>query len=326
MLYLGWGLVDGVIFKTNEYLKTLILIHKIFFGISIIKIIKYNQKLYNFSMKIQVISDVHLEFYENPKICNFIKSITPVLCIVGDLCCCDPTGFKKIKQFFDKITSMFELIIWVPGNHEYYRNSCSDKRGSVQGIDMQNSKFCSTYKNIKYLRNGRVEYLYGKTLYRFIGSTLWTCIPLQKAKEVENYMSDYAMIYVWSNKTKKCRKITCKDVNSWYKRNIAYIKKEIDNSKKLKNQKNKKYNNIKTIILTHHKPFYDKRIINRDVSSLAYESDQTNIMNSKHVDAWLYGHTHKHFRGKIGGCIVASNPRGYPREKTGLKSGYYIIV
>ena len=277
-------------------------------------------------MKIQIISDIHLEFYENPKICNFIKPITPILCIVGDLCCCDASGLKKIKLFFDKITSMFKLILWIPGNHEYYRNSCTDKKGTVQGIDSQNTKFCSMYKNIKYLKNSRIEYLYDQTLYRFIGSTLWTQIPAQKAKEIEKYMSDYSMIYVWSNKNKKCRKITYKDVNNWHKNHIAHIKQEINNSRKLKKQKNTKYNDVKTIILTHHKPFCNKQELNNNVLSLAYESDQTNIMNSKYVDAWLYGHTHKHFRGKIGGCTVVSNPRGYPREKTGLKNGYYIII
>jgi len=94
----------------------------------------------------------------------------------------------------------------------------------------------------------------------------------------------------------------------------------------LKKQKNSKYNSIKTIILTHHKPFIDSRSKYPLVESIAYETNQIPLMKSGCIDAWVYGHTHKHFKGKCGKCIVVSNPRGYPREKTGLKNGYFIIV
>ena len=281
-------------------------------------------------MKIQIISDIHLEFYENPKSCEYLKPKARILCIVGDLCCIDDA--KKIKLFFDKIHSMFKLIMWVPGNHEYYVSKCPDKYNTVYYIDLRNNKICSKYDNIKYLKNKRIEYLYNNTLYRFIGSTLWSYIPPKLGKDVENLMSDYSNIYLWNSRTKIARKITYKDVNLWHKKNIKFINNEINNSRKLKqhiskniqNQK-KKYSNIKTIILTHHKPFIDKDS-DRSSESCAYESDQTNIMKRSHVNAWVYGHTHKYYKGKIGDCLLASNPRGYPYQPTGFKNGGCINV
>ena len=36
-------------------------------------------------MKIQIVSDIHLEFYEKKSKYNFIKPSAPILCILGDL-------------------------------------------------------------------------------------------------------------------------------------------------------------------------------------------------------------------------------------------------
>lgn len=312
-------------------------------------------------MKIQIISDIHLEFYENGSY-NFIKPTSSILCILGDLCCCDGAGFAKIRRFFDKITKLFKLIIWVPGNHEYYQDRCAGRNGTTINVDIQSARICSKYPNIKFLKNNRIEYLHQKVLYRFICTTLWTYIPPRLGKEVEKFMRDYLKIHVWNPKVKKPRKLTYKDVNLWHRKGVEYIKKEIENSKKLKQNLKRKikyrntkkggiqkhsynqihqsnnfrkkrekmappmdYTSVKTIVLTHHKPFIDNKKIS-EVERISYESDQSNLLNSGHIDVWCYGHTHKYCHKKIGKCTVASNPRGYPREKTGYKIGFGITI
>ena len=293
-------------------------------------------------MKVQIISDVHLEFYED-KSYNFIKPTAPILCILGDLCCCDNSGFIKIKRFFDKISSWFKLILWIPGNHEYYQERCAGKNGTAANVDMQSARLCSKYPNIRFLKNSRLEYLHQRVLYRFICTPLWTYIPPRLGKEVEKFMSDYAKIHIWNPRSKAPRHLTYKDVNAWHRRGVNYIKKEIENSRKLKQNLKRKikyrsvkggarakippmdYTSVKTIILTHHKPFISNRKI-PEKERVAYESDQSNILNSGHIDVWCYGHTHEYCHKKIGKCTVASNPRGYPREKTGFKIGFGIIV
>jgi predicted phosphodiesterase len=268
-------------------------------------------------MKIQIVSDLHLEFWGNKKIYNFIRPAADILCILGDLCCIDPVGCKMIITFFKEISPKFRLIIWVPGNHEYYRDkqcpSCT-----IPEINKTARIITKKFKNIKYLNCETIDYLYKKTLYRFIGCILWTHIPDSKSKTIEETMSDYGKIYTsWSKKNAKAKRLNYKYVNAWHSKCLQFIKSELTKTNKLKKNivDNKNINNIKNIILTHHKPFLGKR--NTPVQ-MAYESDQMKLLNSGQIHLWGYGHTHEKFHRKIGKTILYSLPKGYRGQSTGF--------
>ena len=259
-------------------------------------------------MYIQIVSDIHLEFYPVRKIYSFIKPTAPILCILGDLCCCENLEMNKILNFFNEISPLFELIIWIPGNHEYYQDKKNDKNCITIFVDNRCRKICSKYPNIKFLKNQTLEYKMKNSniLYRFVCSTLWTHIPTNLGKSVQSFMSDYNKIYVWNTKDKIPRNITYKDVNMWHRKCIKFIKSEIEKTKHKK--KLKKYKNVKTIILTHHKPFITNSDYNNDIEKVAYESDQTKIFNSPHINFWGYGHTHRPFKGNMYNTIIVIIP------------------
>lgn len=268
-------------------------------------------------MRIQIVSDIHLEFHPLKKIYSFIKPTAPILCILGDLCCCEDLETKKILNFFNEVSPLFKLIIWIPGNHEYYQDKGGDRKCTTAAIDRRCRRICSGFSNINFLKNQCLEYESKKVLYRFICSTLWSHIPSSLGKSVQSYMSDYDKIYVWSKKDKSPRKITYRDVNLWHRKCVKFIKLEIDKTKRKK--KLKKYKDVKAIVLTHHKPFLTASDYTNDIEKVAYESDQTDIFNCPHVNFWGYGHTHRAYKNHMCDTLIVSNPKGYPYQRTKFK-------
>ncbi len=275
-------------------------------------------------MYIQIVSDLHLEFHPLKKTYSFIKPNAPLLCILGDLCCCDILEIKKINNFFTEISVLFKLIIWIPGNHEYYQDKHIDRECTINAIEKRCRKICSNFPNIKFLKNQTIELKSKRILYRFICSTLWSHIPNKLGKTVQSYMSDYDKIYVWNGKDKCPRNITYKDVNIMHRKCVNFIKSEINISKNKKSDK--KYKDVKTIILTHHKPFSSKSDYSSDVERVAYESDQTDIFSNTHVNFWAYGHTHRSCKENIYNTLIISNPKGYPYQRTKFKKGMRITI
>jgi predicted phosphohydrolase len=78
-------------------------------------------------MKIQYCSDLHLEFPQNKKFIeeNPLVPTGDILLLAGDI-----IPFSKLEQaneFFNRISSQFEMVYWLPGNHEYYHFDIAEK-------------------------------------------------------------------------------------------------------------------------------------------------------------------------------------------------------
>jgi predicted phosphodiesterase len=71
-------------------------------------------------MKIQYCSDLHLEFPENKHFIEQhpIEEQGEVLLLAGDIL---PFSLhEKQSAFIDYVADNFEVVYWIPGNHEYY--------------------------------------------------------------------------------------------------------------------------------------------------------------------------------------------------------------
>jgi predicted phosphodiesterase len=73
-------------------------------------------------MKFQYLSDIHTEQYKSnhkklKKIETFIKLSAPYLLLAGDV---DDPFSNLYKEFLSYLSSLFEYIFIIVGNHEYY--------------------------------------------------------------------------------------------------------------------------------------------------------------------------------------------------------------
>ena len=292
-------------------------------------------------MKIQIVSDLHLEF-RGKKINDLLIPSAPILCMVGDICVCgDPIDFAKFINFLNYFYTKFEAIIHIAGNHEYYTNSKAPPKelaeNTMTHIDKKLKQLNKQYANYHYLNNTTWEYVNKKTKkpYIFVGTTLWSYIPhnvdiydkdTKKTKNinlynaVEQHMNDYNYIYVAVRDPKikmPYRQYRVSDMQKKYKAAVSFLKKVISSSKESK----KTY-----ILLTHHKPLFDRDTDKRDEYTYAYESDLANVLLVRPFVAAAHGHTHIHYDKKINGVRVVSNPKGYLEQDTNYNDKFTIQV
>ena len=298
-------------------------------------------------IEIQIVSDTHIEFWEGKKslkAANFINPSCKILALLGDICCvASNNDFTAYKNFINELLPYYEHIIIVTGNHEYFYNPDNidkpidkpttkpidkpttkpiDKPTTkptyiFKYIDSKIKKYCLTNKKLHFLNNDKFIYRSGKTTYYIYGCTLWSLIPEEQYKFIQNNMNDYNYIYVKDKKTKQIRNILASETTKMFKKNVAKIQQQITKVKKINDRMSNSKEKHEIIILTHHKPYLSPSY-NINSRDSAYESDLKYLMQYP-VVLWGYGHTHHYDKSIIDGVILYSNPKGYPKQKTGYK-------
>lgn len=269
-------------------------------------------------LSLQIVSDLHVEFWEKRSKFKFITPKAPFLLLLGDICCCGSADdFVLFQRFIDEVLPQFEHIIFVAGNHEYYYNPPEIKdptaEHTISGIDKKISDyFKEKSPKLHFLNNKTLKLKVGTKTYLFIGATLWTWIPESRRKDVEEMMNDYQKIYVLDG---KIRHLTAKDVVEMHATCAKFIRSQVTRCKKTK---------MIPIVLTHHKPYLST---DYDVSSadIAYESDLSDLFSDISY-LWGYGHTHEADNSMQGKVWMYSNPKGYPYQKTMFKKAAIVKV
>ena len=117
-------------------------------------------------MKFQIISDIHLEYYNVlPELNYFFNVAAPNLILAGDICYYKHHNFLT---FFEKINLLYENIFFIPGNHDYYAHNEIPEIGFEQ-IDFIMKENLSHLKNVHFIQNDIIEY--DNTI--ILGNTLW---------------------------------------------------------------------------------------------------------------------------------------------------------
>jgi predicted phosphodiesterase len=257
-------------------------------------------------MLIQIVSDLHVEFWKGVDITKHIKPSAPILALLGDICCAvTEQDFILYKTLISQLLPHYQHIIIIAGNHEYYNNGNSLNSCTINATNMRLKNMCKISKKLHFLSNNTFKIKYDNIVYMFIGSTLWSYIPDNVKSNVQTQMTDYTRIYTNDSSP---RLITPNDVCTMYKKNVAYLTTKIKKAHDL---------HITCIVFTHHKP-YLKSNHNTQSCDPAYESDLKYLF--PYVKLWAYGHTHITDNRKINGCRVYSNPHGYPHERTGYST------
>mmetsp|Transcript_135059 Transcript_135059/g.431571 ORF Transcript_135059/g.431571 Transcript_135059/m.431571 type:complete len:391 (+) Transcript_135059:51-1223(+) len=154
-------------------------------------------------LRVQVASDLHLEFYEElPPFSQILQPAAPVLALLGDISALGhPRGIKVYEQFLEECCQHFDLVLLLAGNHEFYSNTASKKTAQdilayLRGLSASNPK-------LLVLENDSVD-VEG---VKIAGTTLWSAIPEHQTvagakalgkdivKTVEFSMNDYRLSY-----------------------------------------------------------------------------------------------------------------------------------
>lgn len=251
-------------------------------------------------MRLQIISDIHLEYRENryPHIPRKARNIA----LLGDI----GRPFSGVyARLIANLSHRFDNVIVVAGNHEYYSNL--KRKITVGEIKEQIARVCGEWNNVHFLDNTTVH-IDG---VRILGTTLWTQIPPEMRLEARKKMNDYSMCFIDKYPDLDAGvPLAPTHTTFWHETAVAWLKEELSSPG---------YLDTPTIVLSHHAPYNfetsDPRFENN--SRQCCYSTNLSAMFKPPIIAWAYGHTHHPYDRRVKGVRIVSNPLGYPGELPG---------
>ena len=252
-------------------------------------------------MKIQIVSDLHLEF-SDINIQN--QTDADVLILGGDIMIASKVHKPeseygiRFRNFLKRVSFQFPHVIYVMGNHEFY-----DSGRFFDSVDDMRAA-CAIHENIYLLERDSKQI----DDVLFVGGTLWTDMnkydPLT-LHAVRDMMNDYRAI---RNDKAGFRNLKPADTVERHRLTRGYIEQVVSDNK-----------DKKVVVVGHHSPSYQschEQYKNDYLMNGAYHSDLTDIMlDNPQIKLWTHGHTHHCFDYQVGDCRVVCNPRGYHQEQ-----------
>lgn len=237
--------------------------------------------------KFQIASDLHIE-YKNNEVPDPLTLITPtadVLILAGDIG--SFYKYDQLKSFLQKLCPYFKVVLYVPGNHEYYKQ----QGYQAQQMNILLKRFMKIEKSINNL------YVLNRSSVQIddvciVGCTLWSDATTVIPKFIVRVQSMNSLLY-----------------KQKFDSDLAYIEKMIEYCKK---------KNIKLLVITHHCPTYSvitSRKKKKDKYISLYASHLDHLLTDDQVHTWVCGHIHSNF-DKIteGGTHLVGNQKGKPKD------------
>jgi Icc-related predicted phosphoesterase len=236
-------------------------------------------------MKIQILSDIHLEF----GVREIPTGDVDVIVFAGDI----HLGEAGLKWMAEHVNNV--PVIYVLGNHEYYRHT-------YPGL-LNKLKTLTRKTNITLLEN-ESKRMNGIT---FHGATLWSDFELFGNAELAEWesqqsMNDYKLI----RKDPSYSRLRPADTLAQHKASMQWLEKSLKESKTKKN-----------VVVTHHAPSRKSvpELFQKHMVSAAFASNLDDFILDTNPDVWMHGHIHCSADYMIGQTRVICNPLGYPEEK-----------
>ncbi len=232
-------------------------------------------------MKLQVCSDLHLEFYEQPLHLLAKVDFAPdldFLALPGDIVVPCRMDGKNIQRALGFLSTKARHVIFVIGNHEYYG-------GSREQVEFVLGSYMP--KNFIWLRNNDVTV----DGVHFFGGPLWfPNLPLNQL--YERALADFSEIRG--------------DFRTWvYEENRQFREKFTE------------VVTPQTVVISHHLPHPRStplRFTNSQINRF-FVSDETNLITEKQPRLWIHGHTHNDCDYMLGETRVVCYPYAYPHER-----------
>jgi predicted phosphodiesterase len=242
------------------------------------------------SLKIQFVSDLHLEFPDNRAwlAAHPLEVTGDILLIAGDTAYLDlpDSGRETYKayDFWDWASRNYKQVIVCLGNHDFY--------GYYDLATMPDGYCLDIRPNVKAYYNSVVHL----PDVDIIVSTLWSFIEPDIDFIVERSVSDFYRIKYEGHR------LNAQNFNAEHERCLAFIKQSVTESK------------AKTkIVLTHHVPTQLCTVDEFKGSTIngAFTVELGDYIADSGIDYWIYGHSHRNMDAKIGKTQIISNQFGY---------------
>lgn len=261
-------------------------------------------------MRILIYSDLHLEFPDALRTFHVPLGLEfDAVILAGDIHS-HTHGLRWAANTFAG-----KLVIYVPGNHEYYG-------AHLFGL-LQEMRKVATEVGIHLLEQDQLIF----DGIRFLGTTLWTDFELfgtstpkiVAMREAGKCMPDFRTIRIGASRT---HSLTA----TRFAKQTAGILQPEDTVKLFERARNWLSEKLAepfdgmTVVVTHHLPSQQSvatRFENDPVSG-AFASKLDELVAQANL--WVHGHTHDSFEYTLGKCRVICNPRGYPRSVTSTSS------
>lgn len=251
-------------------------------------------------MKIQFLSDIHLEFnYSNYNMKFSDESDMVIIC--GDIC--PMYIIEAWNMLFNEIKRYNKPVYYIPGNHDFYRSTIDSVINSLKQKQKEIPNF--------FLVNDDLYTLPDNNTLLF-GGTMWSdfnMVPINPFdpnheslyKTFNDYLCDFT--YIRNNDgfnltPKDCKKL-CIDFKNKLKHMFeTHIKQPIL---------------VCTHFACHPKsihPKYKDNILNP-----YFITDCSEFFEYPNLIGWLHGHTHASLNYTINNKFVKCNPRGIMKSE-----------
>jgi len=240
-------------------------------------------------MKIQIMSDLHLEFakYSPP------VNDPDVVILAGDIAT-GSNGVTWAKEAFDV------PVIYVTGNHEYYSYHAS-MNAIFDGMRAE-----AMGSNVHVLDRDSFE-IGG---VRFLGTTMWTDLLDRPFGGVQCGVLGSDASHISTVNGELFDDCIAQEL---FLRNRDWLSEQIN-----------EHFDGRTVVITHHGP--SSRSIHGQYAGNPWNScfvtDLENMMGPS-VDLWVHGHTHNNFDYDYNRTRVVCNPRGYPAPFGGWENSEF---
>lgn len=241
-------------------------------------------------MRIQVLSDVHIEFHRDDGR-SFVSWLEPagvdLLVLAGDIAVGE--GIVEALGLFCRRYAQ-AAIVYVHGNHELYRTNREAVAASMREAMRANANLCWLDCEVAEIGGRRV-----------LGAPLW--FPEDRgAAPYKKAMTDFQVI---------------EDFEAWvYEENaraVSFFEREIRRG---------------DIVVTHHLPSVKSvapRFVGHPLTPF-FLCDLKPLILERAPAYWFHGHTHESLRYRLGETTVVCNPFGYARHELNAEFDERLVV
>lgn len=237
-------------------------------------------------MKIQLLSDLHNEFYRPDIPPQIAHTDADVVVLAGDI----DVGLGGITWAAKETQRLGKPLVYVAGNHEFYHHD-------IALLDEMRN-YAAACDGLHFLENDELVI----NDVRFLGCTLWTDYraagdPVISMMEVQQALSDHHVI---SNGEQL---FSPEKALEFHRASRQWLEGKLSAPFP-----------GKSVVVTHHGPSLLCQHPRFPLNALAtaFISDLKELVEMS--DVWCFGHTHSNLDAMESGCRIISNQRGYPGE------------